>query len=401
MSGPASTLAGTAGAGWRTGAAGGVRLFTSAEVRELENGLTVAVLATPRAPVVASALAYRAGARDEAAGQGGIAHFLEHMMFKGSARFGPGELDRHTRALGGANNAFTSHDLTLYYFTFAADRWHRALDFELDRMTALDLDPVEVKSERQVILEELAMYQSEPWDALDEDLRRAFFPDHPYGRPVIGTREELLATGADELRAFHGRHYRPGSAVLAVVGDVEIETAHRAVAERFAGVEPGSGKRDTLPAAEGLRETRRVERHQGELCRLLLAYPAPDARHPDHPPLRLLLSILGSGRSSRLQRALVDEGQHCVWISADVQETLDPGVTTIAAECVPGAETAKVEAEVREQLDRMLDAPPSEEEVARAKRMVLADWLFGHERVEQQSFALATALALFDLDFPE
>src|SRR5207244_7983610 len=120
-----------------------------------------------QAPLVASVLYYRVGTRDEPAGRGGVAHFLEHMMFKGSARFGPGEIDRRTQALGGINNAFTSHDSTAYYFNFAADRWTEALTIEADRMAGLTLNPDEVASERQVILEEIAMYASEPWDALE------------------------------------------------------------------------------------------------------------------------------------------------------------------------------------------------------------------------------------------
>ena len=117
----------------------------------LGNGLTVCLLENRQAPVVTTALAYRAGTRDETPGHGGTAHFLEHMMFKGSARFGPGEIDRRTQALGGSNNAFTSHDSTTYYFSFAADRWTEALAIEADRMASLTLDPRQVASERQVI----------------------------------------------------------------------------------------------------------------------------------------------------------------------------------------------------------------------------------------------------------
>ena len=127
------------------------------------------------------------GGRDESPGASGAAHFLEHMMFKGSARFGPGEIDRRTQALGGINNAFTSHDATAYYFAFASDRWHEALAIERDRLTALTLDPAEIASERQVILEELAMYRDEPWDALELAVQAELFATHPYGVPVLGS----------------------------------------------------------------------------------------------------------------------------------------------------------------------------------------------------------------------
>lgn len=376
------------------------RRLDEADVRQLDSGLTVGVLPWKRAPVVASSLAYRVGAREEEAGRGGTAHFLEHMMFKGSAHFPVGEIDRQTRALGGNNNAFTSHDLTLYYFTFAADRWQHALDIELDRMTALELDRTETDSERQVILEELSMYQSEPWDALDQEVQRCFFTRHPYGRPVIGSRQEIEGIDTAVLGAFHGHYYQPGGAVLAVVGDIDPEAAHDAVAERFAGLPSGKPERASLEPDPGVEGLERLERRHGELARLLIALPAPEGTHPDHPALRLLLAVLGSGRSSRLHRALVDDGQSCVWVSTDVQDTLDPGMATIAAELVPGVDPGRVEAQVLQQLERLVKEPPAADEIARARRMIFADWLFGHERVNQQSFMLATSLALFDLRFP-
>ena len=144
-------------------------------VERLDNGLTVCLLENRQAPIVTSALFYRAGTRDEPAGHGGVAHFLEHMMFKGSPRYGPGEIDRRTQALGGVNNAFTSHDATGYYFNFAADRWTEALAIEADRMAGLTLDPEQVASERQVILEEIAMYESEPWEALETEVQARLF----------------------------------------------------------------------------------------------------------------------------------------------------------------------------------------------------------------------------------
>ena len=137
------------------------------EVHQLDNGLTVALVYSDQAPIVSTVVWYRIGTAGEGKHEGGIAHFLEHMMFKGSRSYGPGEVDRTTQALGGVNNAFTSHDSTAYYFQFAADCWTTALEIEADRMVELRLDPDEVDHERQVVLEEIAMYESDPWDALE------------------------------------------------------------------------------------------------------------------------------------------------------------------------------------------------------------------------------------------
>ena len=370
----------------------------------LSNGLTVVTVPSRRAPLVATALAYRAGTRDEADGFGGVAHYLEHMMFKGSSRYGAGEIDHRTQVLGGSNNAFTSHDLTLYYFTFAADRWTLALDIEQDRMRGLLLDPTELETERRVILEEISMYQSEPWDVLDERVHRTLFPGHAYGRPVLGTREELVAMPRSALDSFHRRFYRPENAVLAVVGDVEPEQVLDAVEARFAGMGtacPPADPADRSGRAAGFAaEATRVERRQGELARLLMGMPAPPGGDADHPVLRLLLAVLGSGRSSRLHRALVDEGRLCLWVSADLQESLDAGMVSVAAELVPGVEPAQVEAEIRRCLAELRQTPPSPEEAARALRMEVADWLFDHEKVDQMAFLAATSCCVFDLEHP-
>jgi zinc protease len=362
----------------------------------LGNGLTVCLLENRQAPIVTSALFYRAGTRDEPAGHGGVAHFLEHMMFKGSARYGPGEIDRRTQALGGVNNAFTSHDVTGYYFNFAADRWTEALEVEADRMEALALDPEHVASERQVILEEIAMYDSEPWDALEMAVHKLLFGTHPYGRQVLGTREELLVTGPEDLRAFHGRFYRPDNAILVVAGEHGerlLETVERTLGRVPAGAERRAGR--TVPTTVP-RSLTRLERRKGEVARMLLALAAPPGDHPDHPALRLLTTVLAGGRTSRLHCALVDEGQLCSWVAADLSEGLDASQTTISAEVVPDVEPARVEAEMFRLLEDLFRNPPDEEEVERARQITTADWVFGHERVHQQAISLGVAVALFD-----
>jgi zinc protease len=365
-------------------------------VERLGNGLTVCLVENRQAPIVTSALFYRAGTRDEPAGHGGIAHFLEHMMFKGSARYGPGEIDRRTQALGGVNNAFTSHDATCYYFNFAADRWTEALEIEADRMVNLTLDPEQVASERQVILEEIAMYDSEPWDALETEVQAHLFPSHPYGRPVLGTREALTATGRDELAAFHGSLYRPDNGILVLAGDL-APGALDEVERVLGGLPAGAPPRAAIPPPVSPASLVRIERRKGEVARILLTLPAPAGSHPDHPALKLLVTVLAGGRASRLHRALVDEGQICAWVSADLTESLDASQITVAAEVVPGVEPARVEAEILKLLAETVSSPPGPEELERARQIATADWVFGHERVHQQALSAGLALAVFDL----
>jgi zinc protease len=374
------------------------RLPGELTVERLASGLTVALLVNPQAPVVSSALWYRAGTRDEPAGHGGMAHFLEHMMFKGSAGFGLGEVDRRTQALGGANNAFTGHDATVYYFQFAADRWQAALEMEADRMAGLLLDPEQVESERRVILEEIAMYEDDPWDALTQRVEAELYGPHPYGRPVLGTAAELLATGADELRAFHRRVYTPGNAVLVVAGDLgEPARALEAVERAFAPVPPSAAtpERPTAPARPARSGLARIERRKGEVGRMFLALPAPAADHPDFAPLRLAAAVLGVGRSSRLYRELVDEAQRCAWAGTGLADAPDPGAFAVTAELVSGTEPSLVEEAVLRQLGELAASAPSEAELERAREVLFADWTFGHERISQQGLTAGSDLTLF------
>ena len=320
-------------------------LYGALRRRQLANGLEVAVLATGRVPLVSTVLWYRVGAAAEARSHGGAAHFLEHMMFKGSAGFGPGEVDKLTQRLGGNNNAFTGHDSTAYYFQFASDCWERALDLESDRMRGLLLEASEVDHERRVILEELAMYESDPWDALERRVQALLYGDHPYGRAVLGTPAELAATGPEELRAFQRDHYCPANAVLVIAGDVG-EDALDAAERRFGDLpsRPPPPRAASAPPPRGGR--RRLERRHGELPRLIWSVTAPAWSDPRHAALRLLTQLLTEGKSSILHRALVEEGQLCSWVAADLAATLEPGAWSVATELLPGVEPERVEAEL-------------------------------------------------------
>jgi len=369
------------------------------EVSTLANGLVLALVHNPQAPLVTSALFYRVGARDEEAGLGGLAHFLEHLMFKGSERYGPGEIDRRTQALGGANNAFTNHDLTAYWFTFASDRWGEALAIEADRMRGLRLDAREVEAERRVIVEEIAMYRDEPWDALELDVLAALFPGHPYGRPVLGTPPELERATPEMIAAFHRGFYRPDNAVLVVAGDLDGDARAR-VDEAFGAIAPGAARRRPVPAAAPPGELVRLERRQGEVARLLLALPAPSPDAPEHGPLRMLATVLAAGRASRLQRELVEEGQLCLSVSASLAESEATSHLAVAAELLPGVEPREVESRILAALAALAAAPVEDEELERARRVFAADWAWAQERIHQQAVATGFALAGFDLDQP-
>ncbi|MGE0641638.1 MAG: M16 family metallopeptidase [Thermoanaerobaculia bacterium] len=378
------------------------RSFAAAERHRFANGFELVLLPNSQAPIVTSVLVYRAGGRDESAGASGAAHFLEHMMFKGSGRFGPGEIDRRTQALGGVNNAFTSHDQTAYYFAFAADRWQEALEIERDRMTSLTLDPAEIASERQVILEELAMYRDDPWDDLELAVQSELYAGHPYAVPVLGREEDLERMDRDALMAFYRSYYDPANALLVVSGELD-GTVRRAVEEAFASLPGTSTGRPLPPLLAPVTGERRVERvvPGAEVNRMLVALPAPAPDHADFPGVRMLSCLLGSGRSSRLHREFVDVGQRCLSADCALAEMDFASHFVFSFELLPGVDPEEIEARLDTILQGLRDEAPGEEELERARRVHLADWVFQLERIHQQAIHAALAAAQGDILLPE
>lgn len=372
----------------------------SAEAQRLDNGLTVVLLPQAAADQVVTVMCYRAGSRDEKAAEGGLAHFLEHMMFKGSASYPPGAIDRLTQGLGGSNNAFTSHDVSAYYFQFERGSWGEALRIEADRMHGLSLLPEEVESEREVILEEIRMHEDDPWDALDQAVAGRIFGGHPYGRPVLGTRSSLGGLDAADLGSFHRRHYQPDQAVLVAAGGLPADAMERIEAALGNGgpvhqTAPGSGRPELEPPAFDAAPDRRIELRHGEMARLLVAHPAPAADDPAYVHVRLALTVLASGRASRIQRDLVEEDPLALWVAGAASGHRLGGMANLAAEAAADVEPARLEAEVCARLDGLAGNPPTMEELERAKRVLFADWVFMHERIAERAVSAALEHALF------
>ena len=374
----------------------------TAEAETLDNGLSVVLLPRADAESIVTVVCYRAGSRDEGSGETGLAHFLEHMMFKGSALYPPGAIDSVTQGLGGTNNAFTSHDVSAYHFQFERRSWGEALLIEADRMRGLNLLPEEIESEREVILEEIRMVEDDPWDVLEQAVALRVFGGHPYGRPVLGTRQSLRGLDAASLGSFHRRHYRPGRAVLVAAGGLPSDAMERIEAALgngragSAGVSPASDARACLePPIFDAAPTRRVELRRGEMARLLVAHPAPAADDPLSVHVRLALTVLASGRASRIQRELVEQDPLALWAAGAASGHRLGGMSTLAAEAAAGVEPARLEAELCARVDGLAASPPSAEELARAKRVLFADWVFMHERIAELAVSAAIEHALF------
>jgi zinc protease len=349
----------------------------------LQNGLRVLIVERHLDPVVAVTLWYRVGARDEREHEAGVSHFLEHMMFKGSRRFGKGEVDRVTASLGGTNNAYTSYDHTAYWFEFASDRWERALDLEADRMRGLRLDPDEFDAERAVVLEELGMGEDDPWRNLSREVGGVLFGRHPYGRPIIGYRDTLAAMTPESMRAYHRRFYRPGNATLVVCGDVTPRAALRAVRERFGKIADRDADapawRPPLAFPDGPR--RLTTRWDDPAARLLLAWPGAVVGSDDDFALDLVSSLLTGGRLSRLHRRLVlDEGL-ATYVSASNDARVEGGAFWLFAEAARGVAPERLEAALHEELARLATDLVPAAELKRVRQSLEASEAYDSETV--------------------
>lgn len=368
------------------------------EEHKLSNGMQVLLLERHLDPVVAVMLWYRVGARNETEKEAGVSHFLEHMMFKGAARFGKGMVDRVTTTLGGTNNAFTSADHTAYWFEFASDRWEAALEIEADRMRNLLIDRAEFEAEKMVVLEELSQGEDDPWRVLSQAVQAAIFPRHPYQRPVIGFTDTLKALSVEEMRAYYQRFYHPGNAILVIAGDLQpahaLEVARKHFESLAAGVpyEQVDPYRTKPQAPRG--EQRVTIRWDDEAKRLCMAWPGAAVGTDEDCLLDLVSTLLTGGRLSRLYRRLVIEERLATSVSTHNDARVEGGCFWLFAEAAQGKDPARLEQRVREELAALAQQAPTANELARAKRIIAAGEAHDAETVSD----LAEDLGEFAID---
>ncbi len=353
------------------------------------NRLTVITKELHDKPVVATMLWYRVGSRNEELGQTGKSHFLEHMLFKGTQKYKKGEIDLVTISNGGANNAFTWLDYTAYYFTFASDRWHIALEIEADRMRNTAFDEDEFQSEKKVVEEELRIGLDGPWEALENEVWATAFRQHPYHWPTVGWLEDLeSATGAD-MKAYYDKWYHPRNATLVVVGDFNTDEAIQKIEDLFGQIPAGpevKPLRIVEPPQRG--EKRVVVKKETPVERLLIGYHAPAVGDADSYPIQVAEAILATGKSSRLYQRLVERDESVTTADATYHDHIDPSLFYIQAELKPGFKLEAVEQAIHEEIERLKNKDLSEAEIEKAKRQIEADLVLSHEEPLQQAILL-------------
>ena len=363
--------------------------------KTLSNGLKVIVKEDHRAPVLVQQIWYHVGSMDESTGTTGIAHVLEHMMFKGTKNVPKGEFSKRIAAAGGRENAFTSYDYTAYFQQLHKDKLELAMKLESDRMHNLLLSEAEFAKEIKVVMEERRMRtDDEPHALLFEKLMAMAFQEHPYQHPVIGWMNDLKTLTAADARTWYQRWYVPNNATLVVAGDVKASEVF-AMAQRYYGSIPSrplpQRKNFTEPQQLGIK--RITVKAPAELPLIVMAYHAPtlkDAKKDTVPyALEVLAGVLDGNQSARLNKVLVREQQIASSAGAGYDSTArGPGLFTLEGTPSAGVSVAELEAALREQLALLVRDGVSAQELARVKAQVTANEVYKLDSVFYQAMQI-------------
>ncbi|HCK84897.1 MAG TPA: peptidase M16, partial [Hyphomonadaceae bacterium] len=366
-------------------------------MRTLPNGLRVYAMPDANTANVSVQVWYDVGSVDDPVGRSGFAHLFEHIMFK-STRNMPAEFfDRLTEDVGGFNNASTYDDFTNYYEVVPANHLRRILWAEAERMSSLVIDPATFDSERDVVKEELRQrILASPYGRLfGFYLAQANFSVHPYGRPGIGSIEDLDAATVEDVRAFHATYYRPDNAVLVVAGNFGAADLDAWVDQYFGDIarpdRPIPRDYPTEPARTAPREYTTYAPNV-PLPAAMVSYPQPASTSPDIPVLMVLDAILANGDSSRLYQALVYEQQVAAQVFTNLEATQDAGAYSLFAILSEGKSADEGLASLAAEIARVRDAPVSQAELDEAKNEIVTATIQGRETAYGRAFELADAI---------
>ena len=347
----------------------------------LPNGLEVVLEENHAAPVVAFQAWVKVGSADEPPRLAGVAHFAEHMFFKGTQRRGVGQIAQEVEGAGGEINAWTSYDETAYHLVLASNFFDTGLDILADSLQHSSFDAGELERERQVVLEEIKQGLDDPDRMAAQGLFQAAFDAHPYGRPIIGSPESVGAVSRDELADFVRQRYVASNITLVIVGDVDTARARSSIEQAFGDMAAGQPQapRPTQPP-RGRPLVRVVARDVKE-CQLLLGYRGPGVHHEDVPALDLLAVVLGQGESSRLNLEVVRNSQLVTSASAYTFAARDPGLFVVGAS-LPPRRPERALAAVLAEISRLRTEEISAEELAKSRTILESERVFDKETVQ-------------------
>ncbi len=372
------------------------QMFKGASDTTLSNGLKVIMLENHKAPLVSFQVWYRAGSRNERVGKTGLAHLLEHMMFKGTPKVSGEEFIRKIDENGGEENAFTSHDFAAYFETLVSSRIDLPVTLESDRMSNLVLRESDFKTERQVVMEERRMrVEDSPQSFLMEQLDSTAFQSQPYHRPVIGWTEDIERLDLEDVQSFYSTYYNPANAFIVVVGDFQKDKLVPELEKAFGTIHGPPPRRRYLiqdPPQPGER-TVKVER-PSQLGAVIAAYHVPNLRLPDAYVLEVIQALLSGGKSSRFYEHLV-RGKHLV-LESDADYNLvsqDPGLFYVSASYLPGKDPAVVQKALYDELELLKTTPVDPRELEKAKNQLEVAFVMNQDSL----FSLGLNLAEYEI----
>ena len=357
----------------------------------LDNGLKVLLLEDHKSPAVTFQVWYRVGSRNEIDGKSGLAHFLEHMMFKGTPKTKPEEYSRIIAKNGGRSNAFTTTDATVYFATMSRDKVGIPLELEAERMTRALLAEAYFEPEKKVIQEERRLRtEDNPVAALAEVANAVAYTVHPYRRPVIGWMQDIQNLTRQDMVDFYRAYYLPNNAFIVVTGDFSTEEIVPKIKAAYGEIPRGPEPPKVRVKEPPQKGERRVYfKKEAELPFLLMFYHAPNLHDPDNFALDLLTVVLAGGRSSRLHQDLVYQKRLTRNVDADYSSvSIDPSGLSISAQLMPGREPAEVEREIDRQLDRVKTDLITDRELEKAKNQIEASFIFAQDSIFGQAMKI-------------
>jgi zinc protease len=376
-------------------------LYEGIRTETLDNGLHIYLKPVPHSPVVSTMVAYKVGSADEDLDHTGLAHYLEHLMFKGTDRLLPGDIDRLTLRSGGSNNAFTSEDYTIYHFDLPADQWEFALQIEADRMRNIRIDARhEFQQEKGAVVAELERDEDLPWDLEQKAILPLLFDHAPYGHPVIGDRAHVRGATAATIKGFYDHWYYPNNASLVICGGFDPEQVLPRIRELFGPLPRGKlPERKPLPESKRAGPVAKEIPSKFETARLLMGFNTCRSADPDFYPLEVVQEILTSGKTGRLYRRLVEGEALARAVDTTNYGGRYPGWFSIQVEMLQGKSRDKAFKIVLEELGKLQEKPVSEAELKRVQRGLVANAIFGRESVHSLADSIARGVTVNDLDY--
>ncbi|MGY4431028.1 zinc protease [Bradyrhizobium sp. F1.13.1] len=357
----------------------------------LQNGLQVVVIADHRTPVATQMIWYKVGSADEPPGKSGLAHFVEHLMFKGTSKHPAGEFSQTVQRCGGNQNGFTGTDYTSYFQHVPREQLGKMMEFEADRMTGLILKEENVLSERDVVLEELNKWVANKPDAqLAEQMMAALYLNHPYGRPVIGWRQEIEKFDREDALAFYKRFYAPNNAILIIAGDVDANAIRPMVEKNYGHIPPQPSipaerlrPQEPTPAAPRTVTLTDPRVEQPTLRRYYLVPSAHPAAAGESPVLDVLAQLMGGSPNSHLYRALVIDKQIAITAETSYERTsLDPSQFEISATPKLGVGFVEIECAIDEVIANIGHSCAQAKDLERVKTQLIAQATYAQDSQE-------------------